>query len=114
MPAKKKVAVRTFETGATRDVDDGKLDFDGFFSHYALEKFAEYMHKNRFQKDGTVRSSDNWKKGIPRDVFRKSAWRHFFSWWKKHQLGEDTTEEACALMFNIMGDMHEFAKTKAK
>lgn len=102
--------VRKFDTGATRDVDDGKLDFDGFLSPLPLEAFAQYMHKNRYQKDGTIRDGDNWQHGIPRPVYRKSAWRHFFAWWKKHRAGEDVTEEACALLFNIMGDLHEHLK----
>jgi len=51
--------MRTFKTGATRNDDTGKLDFEGFLSPIALEKFAEYMHKNRIQADGNVRDSDN-------------------------------------------------------
>ena len=70
-------AVRTFDTGATRDTDDGKLDYEGFISPLVLERFARYMHTHRLQPDGTLRDSDNWQKGIPRDQYIKSAWRHF-------------------------------------
>jgi hypothetical protein len=104
--------VRTFPTGATRDTDEGKLDFDGFLSAAVLEKFAEYMHKHRKLADGTLRASDDWKKGLPRDVYRKSTWRHFFAWWKAHQLGEDTVEQAMGILFNVMGDTHEALKGK--
>ena len=50
-----------FGTGATRDSDANKLDFEGFLSPPALEAYAEYMHRHRFQADGVVRASDNWQ-----------------------------------------------------
>ena len=52
--------MRTFDTGATRDTDSDKLDFDGFLSPLALEAFAEYMHRHRQVADGSLRASDNW------------------------------------------------------
>ena len=58
--------MRNFDTGATRDVDTNKLDFEGFLSPVVLERYAEYMHKNRVQADGNLRDSDNWQKGIPK------------------------------------------------
>lgn len=71
--------IRTFDTGATRDTDEGKLDFEGFLSPLALERFAEYMNKHRQQSDGSLRDSDNWQKGIPVKQYMKSMWRHFFA-----------------------------------
>ncbi len=56
---------RTFETGATRDTGDDKLKFDGFLSASVIKRYAEYMHKNRIQSDGSLRDPDNWQKGIP-------------------------------------------------
>ena len=103
-------AHRTFSTGATRDTDADKLDFDGFLSAPVLRSFAAYMHKNRKRRDGSLRASDNWQKGIPREQYRKSAWRHFMEWWEMHRAGQDTTEAACALLFNVMGDTHEALK----
>ena len=73
--------MRTFDTGATRDTDVGKFDYDGFLSPLVLVRYAAYMHKHRTQSDGTLRDSANWQKGIPRDQYRKSAWRHFIEWW---------------------------------
>jgi hypothetical protein len=102
--------IRTFASGATRDADDTKHDFDGFLSPHALRAFGAYMHTHRQQSDGKLRDSDNWQKGIPREQFRKSAFRHFLAWWEAHRTGRDTTEEACALMFNVMGDLHESLK----
>jgi hypothetical protein len=105
--------IRTFETGATRDTDEGKLDYDGFLSPLVLQRFAEYMNKHRKQSDGSLRTSDNWKKGITKDAYMKSAWRHFMDWWSEHQKlpSRDGMEEAiCALMFNCMGYLHETLK----
>lgn len=101
---------RVFKTGASRDTDDGKLDFEGFLSPAVLEEYAKYMHKNRFMKDGSMRASDNWQKGIPKDVYMKSLWRHFFSVWKGHRQGIDNKEDLCALLFNTMGYLHEQLK----
>jgi hypothetical protein len=69
--------VRTFSTGATRDTDEGKLDFEGFLSPTVLKAFAEYMHEKRKMPDGSLRDSDNWQRGIPVDAYMKSMWRHF-------------------------------------
>lgn len=101
---------RIFASGASRDTDEGKLDFDGFLSHAVLSRYAEYMHKHRKMTDGSLRDSDNWKKGIPRDQYRKSAWRHFMDWWNLHRTGQNVEEAACALLFNVMGDLHESLK----
>src|SRR5687768_4320669 len=40
---KKESAMREFETGATRNLDNGKLDYEGFLSPLVMERFAEYM-----------------------------------------------------------------------
>jgi len=102
--------MRQFETGATRDSDDNKLDFEGFLSPIALEAFAQYMHKNRLQADGKLRDSDNWQKGIPKSAYMKSMWRHFFAVWKNYRLGKDYKEDLCALFFNVQGLLHEEVK----
>jgi len=109
--------VRRFETGATRDTDEGKLDFEGFLAPGVMIRFAEYMNENRVQSDGELRDSDNWQKGIPRDQYMKSMFRHFIEVWRDHRmLGglrsggalEDEMETAlCALMFNVMGYLFE-------
>lgn len=107
-------AVRTFSTGATRDTDQGKLDYEGFLSPLVLTRFAEYMHKNRRQSDGTLRASDNWQKGIPIEAYMKSTWRHFVDLWRVYRghPGPDLEESLCALMFNVMGYLHEHLKGK--
>ena len=52
--------MRKFDTGATRNNDETRLDYEGFLSPLVLERFAQYIHKNRVQDDGTIRASDNW------------------------------------------------------
>jgi len=104
--------MRYFATGATRDTSQDKLDFDGFLSIEVLTEFAKYMHKHRKQSDGSLRASDNWRKGIPRECYRKSAWRHFLDWASLHRSGKDTIEAACALLFNIFGDTFEALKAQ--
>lgn len=104
--------VRTFETGATRDTDDGKFEYAGFLDPHVLRRFAAYMHEHRIQSDGTLRSSSNWKKGIPMDAYMQSGFRHFMDWWTSHEdryMDAEFVEEAlCALMFNVMGYLREF------
>ena len=111
-PYSKTTPIRTFSTGATRDTDTNKLDFDGFLCPLVLERYAEYMNANRKMADGSARSSSNWKSGIPQEVYRKSGWRHFFSFWKHCLSGNKALAmvDACALLFNIMGWMHEELK----
>ena len=99
--------MRQFETGATRDTEEGKLDYEGFLSPLVLKRYAEYMHEHRIQADGNLRSSDNWQKGIPKDVYMKSAWRHFMDWWVSHRDEGCDQEAVCALLFNVMGYLHE-------
>lgn len=105
--------MRKFETGATRDADDAKLDYEGFLCPYAVERFAEYMHKHRQTPNG-LRDSDNWQKGIPLDAYMKSMWRHMHEVWKLHRAGtidERQLEDAlCALWFNVQGYLHEILK----
>lgn len=102
--------VRTFETGATRDTDNGKLDYEGFLSPVVLERYAQYMHKHRKLSDGTLRDSDNWQKGIPKKVYMSSLVRHTMDFWKAWRAGKEDQELACAIMFNIMGWLHETLK----
>jgi hypothetical protein len=109
--------IRKFDTGATRDTDVGKLDYEGFLSPIVLKRYAEYMNKHRTQSDGGLRDSDNWQKGIPKDTYMKSMWRHFMDLWFEHRglKGRDGIEEAlCAIIFNCMGYLFELLKNKQK
>jgi hypothetical protein len=107
--------MRTFETGATRNQDETKLDGEGFYHPIVVERFAQYLHKHRKQADGKLRDSDNWQKGMPIAVYMKSAWRHFLSWWKAHrgyQTEEEIEDSICGLIFNAQGYLFERLKDK--
>lgn len=115
--------LRQFASGATRNLDNNKLDYEGFLSPLVIEAFGKYMHSHRLQKDGTMRDSANWQAGIPLDVYMKSGWRHFFDWWKLHRGLDaaspedghqiDKVEALCALMFNVQGYLHELLKEQS-
>ena len=102
--------MRKFQTGATRDTDENKLDYEGFLSHKVIKRYAEYMHTHRKQADGQLRASDNWQKGIPKDAYMKSMWRHFFEVWEAHREDKEKQEALCALLFNVCGYLHEELK----
>ena len=103
--------MRYFDTGATRDTDEGKLDYEGFLSPHVLKRFAEYMHTHRLQADGELRDSDNWQKGIPMEAYMKSLWRHFMDVWSIYRGPFQTPIEEfetalCAMLFNVQGMLH--------
>lgn len=114
--------IRTFNSGATRDTEEGKFDYEGFLSPWVLERYAMYMHQHRKQSDGALRDSDNWQKGIPRTAYIKSLFRHFMDLWKLHRLlwvmnlprssaDQEALEDAlCAIIFNTSGYLHEELK----
>ncbi len=106
--------MRTFETGATRDTNEDKLDYKGFLSMIAIKQFAEYMHKHRKQADGSMRSSDNWKLGITLSAYEESFTRHVFEWLEALERGdrEKAFDIAPAIWFNLQGWMHEEGKKR--
>lgn len=109
---------RTFATGATRNLDEGKPDYEGYLSPYTLEAYGRYMLRHSKMEDGTRRASDNWQKGIPNDSYIKSAFRHLFDWWRCHRgvnrggpAGRAGLEEAlCGVIFNASGRLHNLEK----
>jgi hypothetical protein len=107
--------MRKFNTGATRDTDIGKYDYEGFYSPLVIKRFGQYMDKHRKQADGKLRDSDNWQRGIPKDAYIKSAWRHFLDWWMEHRgykSREGIEDALCALLFNVQGYLFEILKEK--
>lgn len=123
--------VRQFESGATRDSDSNKLDFEGFLSPFVLRRYAEYLHKHRIQSDGNFRDSDNWQKGIPISVYMKSMSRHYMEVWEGYRRRldlnskgvfsikddphvEDRLDSLCALMFNVQGYIYEILKAQGR
>lgn len=105
--------VRTFESGATRNLDDTKPDFEGFLSPLVLRAYGAYMHRHRILPNGDMRASDNWQAGIPLDVYAKSAFRHFLDFHAGHrgyETAQSLEDDLCALLFNISGYLHEYLK----
>ena len=116
------VQFRKFETGATRDTDSGKFDYEGFICPFVLERFGEYMHRHRIQSDGTLRDSCNWQRGIPIAQYVKSLIRHVMEAWRVHRGGkvspkterdpQSIEDDLCAIIFNAQGWLHEILKEK--
>jgi hypothetical protein len=112
-----KPALRQFSTGANRDTDQGKYDYDGFLSPLAIEAFGAYMHFNRHLPDGSLRDADNWQLGIPLEVYRKSLWRHHYEAWRGlrgWKIKENVLWALCGVLFNAMGLIHELMKGDPK
>lgn len=110
-------SMRQFESGATRNRDDDNIDYEGFLSPLAIQRYGEYMHSHRRQADGSIRDSDNWQKGIPADSYVKSLWRHAMDVWLIHRgradkAREDEESALCAIIFNAQGKLHELLKPK--
>ena len=109
--------MRQFSTGATRDDDTHKDDLEGFLNPLVLQAYARYMTKHRVQADGRLRPSDNWQKGMGKDVYMKSGFRHFHDWWLEHR-GYDSREgmesALCGLLFNVQGYLFEYLEDEKK
>ena len=112
--------MQTFETGATRDDSDDKLNYIGFLSPFVIKRYSEYLHAHRKQSDGNMRPADNWKAGIPKQKYLESMARHFMDVWLIHEGCEcldlrdkhtiSLEEALCAVIFNAMGYLHELEK----
>jgi hypothetical protein len=99
---------RTFASGATRDTANGKLELHRYFSPKCVRRFAEYMQQHQIDSNGNYRPGNNWQKGMPREVFVASMFRHFLEVWERWDdiggLDNPTTEDAlCAIIFNAQG-----------
>jgi hypothetical protein len=108
---------REFNTGALRDTDKDKLDFEGFLNPRVLVEYAKYLNKHRLMKDGTYRDSDNWQKGIPKDVYMKSMLRHQIDVWLEHRgykSRDGMVDALCGVIFNAMGYLLELLKEQDK
>lgn len=111
---------REFKTGANRNSDHGKLDYEGFNSVLVDWMYAQYMHKHRLLEDGTYRDSDNWQKGFPKDVIAKSLVRHVMDFRLQHrgyrvvENGKPHSQEEilCGIIFNAKAYLHEILKEK--
>lgn len=99
-----------YESGATREDDDDKLDIEGFLSPLVIEAYCQYMHFNRDLPDGSKRSGSDWQNGIPFNRLMRSMWRHFKDCWLEHRLWptkDGRVFNLCALLFNTMAYLHQ-------
>lgn len=108
--------VRTFDSGANRDDDERKHDYEGFLSITAIRKYGAYMHSHRQLSNGQQRDSDNWQNGFPTGVLVKSALRHLFDVWEIHRTGVATDFDGepveldnaiCGVIFNMFCLLHQ-------
>ncbi len=87
---------RVFKTGAKRDGNEGKVRPD-LISPKMLKALGKVM------AEGAKKYGErNWEKGIPQEVFKESASRHYVSWMDN----QDDEDHAAKLIFNIMGWIH--------
>ena len=88
--------MRKFKNGAVRDSNEGKIRPDLISPHMlkALGKVLAEGAKHYGER--------NWEKGIPKEVFKESASRHYVSWMNN----EEDEDHAAKLIFNVMGWIH--------
>jgi hypothetical protein len=112
-------AIRKFETGAIRDGEGNKADIEGIFCPLVMRAYSKYLFSKIHMPDGSIRSMENWQKGIPIESYMKSKCRHdldlklLFRGYKAYdELGKEVSlkEALCAIMFNTMGYLHEVLK----
>lgn len=98
----KNEALRNFPTGAVRDSNKGKIRPD-LISPLMLKALGKVL------AEGAEHYGErNWEKGIPQDVFKESASRHYLQW-----MNNETDEDhAAKLIFNVMGFIHNRDKNK--
>ena len=87
---------RVFDTGAKRDSNTGKIRPD-LISPYMLKALGKVL------AEGANHYGDrNWEKGMPQEVFKESASRHYISWLNN----EEDEDHAAKLIFNVMAWIH--------
>jgi len=112
--------IRTFDSGATRDTVEGKLDYVKALCPLVLRRYVQYLDKHRLQPDGGMRDFDNWKQGMPRETYHSSKGRHFFADWlleegyavEDNHGPVDEEDALCGELFNTMGKLREILRAK--
>lgn len=90
------VKKRVFKSGAQRDSNEDKIRPD-LISPKMLKSLGRVLAEGAKHY-----GARNWEKGIPLEVFKESAARHYVSWMNN----EDDEDHASKLIFNIMGYIH--------
>lgn len=116
--------MRQFETGATRDSDDhpDKPNYVKALSPIVLREYVKYLGRHRTMPDGTKRDWDNWKGGLPIDVYMEGLLRHVMAVWLiQHGYkaydnnGEVTLKDSLnGVVFNTTGFLHEILESEIK
>lgn len=102
------MSMRNFNTGATRDTDEGKINYNDILPAIVFEAYGKYMDKHRLQADGKLRDSDNWQQGFGEnhlDVCAKSMYRHLIDVQKEldgYKSRDGINEALGGLMFNTI------------
>lgn len=95
---------RRWKTGAIRDSSTGKIRPD-LISPYMLKSLGQVL------ADGAKHYGErNWEKGIPQEVLKESAARHYVSWMNS----EEDEDHASKLIFNVMAWIHNKDKNDGK
>lgn len=111
---------RQFQSGANRNSDIGKLDYEAFNAPIVDWYYAQYMHSHRKLEDGTLRDGDNWQKGFPIEVITKSLARHYKDYHlttrgiKVLEKGKEMKLEdiLCGIIFNAKAHLLELLKDR--
>ena len=112
--------MRVFSSGSTRSDDSDRPMYTGYFSPLVLQRYGEYMTRHRVQEDGSLRSPDNWQKGMPKQSYLDGGWRHFLHLWLRHlglpvndpKAEPSIEDDLCATIFNASGYLNELLKEK--
>jgi len=116
--------MRQFESGATRDANDhpDKPSYYKGLSPIVLREYVKYIGRHRTMSDGSKRDWNNWKNGIPIDVYMDGLLRHVMAVWLIQQgfksydnNGEVTLKDSLnGVLFNTTGMLHEILKDEIK
>ena len=116
--------MRQFETGAIRDANDHseKPNYIKALSPIVLREYVKYLGRHRTLPDGSKRDWDNWKNGIPLNVYLEGMERHTMAVWLiQHGFksydnnGEVTLKDSLnGVLFNTIGMLHEILKDEVE
>jgi hypothetical protein len=121
-PQKTPPKIRQFDSGATRDTDVNKPSYIKALSPIVLQGYVEYLGQHRLQSDGNLRDWDNWKQGIPQEVYLDGLGRHEMAVWLLcHDFPASDNHGSVTLLdslygviFNAQGMAHEILKEQQK
>lgn len=104
--------VTHFESGAIRDSQEGKEEYQEAISDLTLRRYALYM-LSQAKKYG----KGNWKKGISSESYSNSLDRHLNKYRIKKNWGIDIepgVDHLSAALFNLQGLIHNEEMEKYK